>query len=131
MISGCGARQTLPVTLPRGDDQEYVEFKLVMLDDDNRILHWETEGAENNRKIRTDCLRNSIVHCYWGYKDAYDIEHWNGTGMCCSTQSYEISHISMIYISFTKCTCALNTDLFNQMGTFLLCSVIKKTRVRL
>ena len=93
MISGCGARQTLPLTLPRRDEQEYVGFKLVMLDDDNCILHWETEGAENNRKIRKDCLKNCIVHCQWGYKDAYDIEHLNLTGrpMYCIHKPYLIS----------------------------------------
>ena len=79
MVSGCGTRQTLPVTLP--DDDEYLEFKLVICDDENRIILWETEGAEHNRKIRKDGLKNSIIHCHWGYKDAYDIEHWNEPGM--------------------------------------------------
>ena len=79
MVSGCGTRQTLPVTLP--DDGQYLEFKLVIFDDDNKIIHWETEGPENNRKICKDGLRNSIVHCHWGYKDAYDIEHWDAIGI--------------------------------------------------
>ena len=80
MIRGCGTRQTAPVHIPPG--QGCIEFKLVLVDDENRIIHWETEGAERNRKIPIDGLNNSIIHCYWGFQDKYDVENWNTPGKC-------------------------------------------------